>query len=120
MHNWEIYIFQFFGLLSSYLLFEKDEFKQHPFIYIGLVKQIFVLYCYIHNVSADFSFGLLQVFYGPGSNGNKGILCIPQSSSITGASLSDLFSCHIQGQLLLGGVLSLCREAVGVLTVSVH
>ena len=26
---------------------------------------------------------------GPGSNGNKGVLCILQSSSITGASLSD-------------------------------
>ena len=26
---------------------------------------------------------------GPGSNGNKGVLCIPQSSSITEASPSD-------------------------------
>ena len=26
---------------------------------------------------------------GPGSNGDKGVLCIPQSSSITGTSLSD-------------------------------
>ena len=26
---------------------------------------------------------------GPGSDGNKGVLCIPQSSSITGTSLSD-------------------------------
>ena len=26
---------------------------------------------------------------GPGSDGNEGVLCIPQSSSITGASLSD-------------------------------
>ena len=26
---------------------------------------------------------------GPGSNGNKGVLCIPQSSSIIGASPSD-------------------------------
>ena len=25
---------------------------------------------------------------GPGSNGNEGVLCIPQSSSITGTSLS--------------------------------
>ena len=26
---------------------------------------------------------------GPGSDGNEGVLCIPQSSSITGASPSD-------------------------------
>ena len=26
---------------------------------------------------------------GPGSNGNKGVLCIPQSTSITGVSPSD-------------------------------
>ena len=26
---------------------------------------------------------------GPGSNGNEGVFCIPQSSSITRASLSD-------------------------------
>ena len=26
---------------------------------------------------------------GPGSNGNEGVLCIPQSSSITGTSPSD-------------------------------
>ena len=29
---------------------------------------------------------------GPGSNGNEGVLCIPQSSSIAGTSPSDLFS----------------------------
>ena len=28
---------------------------------------------------------------GPGSEGNKGVLCIPQSSSITGTSPSDFF-----------------------------
>ena len=27
---------------------------------------------------------------GPGSNGNKGVLCIPQSSCITGASPVDI------------------------------
>ena len=37
---------------------------------------------------------------GPGSDGNEGVLRIPQSSSITGTSLE--------------GVLPLCREAVGV------
>ena len=28
---------------------------------------------------------------GPGSDGNKGVLCIPESSCITGAPLSDCF-----------------------------
>ena len=49
---------------------------------------------------------------GPGSNGNEGVLRIPQSSSITGTSPSDclvLYPGH-----LLGEVLTLSREAVGV------
>ena len=33
---------------------------------------------------------------GPGSNGNRRVLHIPQSSSITGASPSDKVYCHIQ------------------------
>ena len=40
---------------------------------------------------------------GPGSDGNEGILYIPQSSSITGASSSDC-SVSYPGHLL-GGVL---------------
>ena len=31
---------------------------------------------------------------GPGNNGNQGVLCIPQSSSITGASSSDCFGSY--------------------------
>ena len=46
----------------------------------------------------------------PGSDGNEGVLRIPQSSSITGASPSDcLVSCP--GDTL---VLLLCRAIVGV------
>ena len=36
---------------------------------------------------------------GPGSNGNEGVLCIPQSSCNTGASPSDCFGSYI-GHLL--------------------
>ena len=36
---------------------------------------------------------------GPGSDDNKGVLCIPQSSSITGTSPLD---CHIQDTRCLG------------------
>ena len=39
---------------------------------------------------------------GPGSNGNKGILCIPQSSSITGASPLDYLVSYL-GHSLRGG-----------------
>ena len=49
---------------------------------------------------------------GPGSNSNEGVLRIPQSSSTAGTSPSDclvLYPGHS-----LGGVLPLCREAVGV------
>ncbi len=50
---------------------------------------------------------------GPGSDGNEGVLCIPQSSSFTGTSPSDgLVSCP--GHFLEGGVLPLCIDAVGV------
>ena len=50
---------------------------------------------------------------GPGSNGNEGVLCIPQISSNTGASPSDCLVSY-PGDLLGVGFLPLCREAVGV------
>ena len=46
---------------------------------------------------------------GLGSDGNEGVLGIPQSSSITGISASDCLESY-----LIGGVLLLYREAVGV------
>ena len=49
---------------------------------------------------------------GPGRDGNEGILCIPQSFSITGTSPSDSlvpYSGHF-----LGGGLTTCREAVSL------
>ena len=48
---------------------------------------------------------------GPGSNGNEGVLHIPQSPSITGTSPSD---CLMSYQDTHWGVLPLCRGAVGV------
>ena len=48
----------------------------------------------------------------PGSDGNKGVLRIPQSSSITGASPSDCLVSYLGHSL--SGVLPLYREAVGV------
>ena len=51
-----------------------------------------------------------------GANGNEGVLCISQSSSITGTSLSNClvsYLGHSLGVCVCGGVLLLCREAVG-------
>ena len=48
----------------------------------------------------------------PGSNGNKGVLWIPQSSSMREASPSDYFMSY-PGQSLVG-VLLLCRDAVNL------
>ena len=49
---------------------------------------------------------------GPRSDGNEGVLRIPQSSSITGTSPSDCLVSYPGHSL--GGVLPLCREAVDV------
>ena len=51
---------------------------------------------------------------GPGSNGNEGVLCIPQIYSITGTSPSDCLVLYPGYSLGGWGVLLLCREAVGV------
>ena len=49
---------------------------------------------------------------GPGSNGNEEVLCIPQSSNITGTSPSNSLMSYPEH--LLVGVLPLGRGAVGV------
>ena len=49
---------------------------------------------------------------GPGSNGNEGVLCIPQNSSISGTTPSN---CLMSKDSYWGErVLPLCRGAVGV------
>ena len=49
---------------------------------------------------------------GPGSDDNEGVLYIPLSYSITGASPSDCLVSYLGHSL--GGVFPLCRDAVGV------
>ena len=51
---------------------------------------------------------------GPGSNGNEGVPCIPQSSSITGTSPLDCLVSYPLVCVCGGGVLPPCREAVSV------
>ena len=50
---------------------------------------------------------------GPGSNGSEGVLRIPQSSSITGASPSDFLESYPEN-FLGGGLLPLYKDVVGV------
>ena len=50
---------------------------------------------------------------GPGNNGNEGVLCIPQSSSITIVSPLDCLVPN-PGHLLEGWVLPLSRDAIDV------
>ena len=52
-------------------------------------------------------------FFDRASDGNEGVLCIPQSSSSTETSPSDCVVSY-SGHLLGVRVLFLCREAVGV------
>ena len=49
---------------------------------------------------------------GPGSNGNEGVLRIPQSLSIAGTSPSDCLVSY--NRILIGGVLPLCRGTISV------
>ena len=49
----------------------------------------------------------------PGSDGNKRVFCIPQTSGITGTSLSDFFF-NVISRPLDGGILSFCRDEVGI------
>ena len=51
---------------------------------------------------------------GPGHDRNEGVFHIPQSFSITGTSLSDYLVSNPGHSLGWGGVLPLCRGAVGI------
>ena len=50
---------------------------------------------------------------GTGSDGNEGVLCIPQSSSIIGTSPSDCLVSY-PGHLLGVRVLPLCKDTIGI------
>ena len=58
-----------------------------------------------------------QGLSGPGSDGNEGVHCIPQTSSITGTSSSDCLVSYREHSLCMwvwGGGLPLCKEVVSV------
>ena len=66
--------------ISSTCSFESNRF----------IGKLFVLERNIWNhIGVQFIYLYASLQSGPGNEGNKGVLCIPQSSSVTGASPSD-------------------------------
>ena len=72
---------------------------------------ISILFSYIWSIDRILSGAPTPGQSGPWSDGNEGVLRVPQSSRITVASPSELVS--YPGHPLVGA-LSLCRKAVGV------
>ena len=70
-------------------------------------------FCSIWPIDRTLSVAITLGLSGPGGNGYEGVLCIPQSSSITGISPSDCLVSY-PGHLFESGALPLCRGAVGV------
>ena len=91
-----------------------DYLMPDPFLYIWTVLFQIILYSIstqfssIWPIDRTLSGATTPAQSGPGNNGNKGVLCIPQSSSITEASTSDCLSV-ISWSLLVGRVIPLQR-----------
>ena len=105
------------------LCITNNSIKHQSFVYTQLYDQT-VLFQTIHfRVSTWFS-SIWPIYRtlsgsttlkmsGPGSDGNEEVLRISQSSSITGTSPSDCLVPYL-GHSLMGGVLLLHRDTVGV------
>ena len=88
-------------------MLKQSYFKQFSFC-------ISTLFSSIWPIDGTLSGATTSTQRGPGSDVNEGLLCIPQSSSITGTSTLD-YLVSILGHPLWGSaVLPLCREAVVV------
>ena len=90
----------------------------NPFLYIQTVLFQTIQFCTstkfnsIWSTYRTLSGAITLGQRGPGRNGNEGVLCIPQSSSITRVSFSDCFMSY--PGYSLGGVLFLCIDSVGI------
>ena len=89
----------------------------NPFLYIQTVLfqtiqfSISILFNSVWPIDRTLSGATTRDQSGPVNNGNKGVLRILQSSSITGASPSDCLVSYPRHSLR---VLPLCRDSVGV------
>ena len=94
-----------YGLIVKTFLFQPIQFNQT--IQFSISMPLVLFNPLIGSLSGATTLGQS----GPGSDGNKGVLRISQSSSIAVTSPSD---CLVSYPGYLLGVLPLCREAVGV------
>ena len=96
----------------SFLVLLRYSFFIFSFIFTCLMVSVSKMPKYL-KVSLSPSVLMLSWFgSGQGSDDNVGVLCIPQSWSITGTSPSDCLVLYLGHSL--GEVLPLCREAVGI------
>ena len=90
---------QFKCKYTKTFLFQAIQFNQ--IILIQIIQfSIGMLFSSIHPIDRVLSGATISSQSGPGSNGNKGVLRIPQSSSITGTSPSDCYASypgHLRG-----------------------
>ena len=94
--------------MSKTFLFQAIQFSQ-----IVLIQTIKYALCSIQPIDRTLSGATTPGQGRDESNGNEGVLRIPQSSSITGTSPSDCLVSYTR--TLIGvGVLPLCRGTVGV------
>ena len=77
-----IYVYQLNDLLFTQL-------KVKTFLFQTIQFSIIVQFSSIWTIDRTLSGAITPGQSGPGSNGNKGVLCIPRSSSISGTSPSD-------------------------------
>ena len=68
--------------------------------------------CAILTIDRTLPDAIIPGLSGRGNDSNEGMFCIPQSSSITGASPADCLMSYSRHSLV--GVLPLCRDVVGV------
>ena len=96
--------------MSKTFLFQAIQLSQTVLIQT-IQFSISMQFSFIQPVDRALSVTTIPGQSGPGSNDNEGVLCIPQSSSISGTSSLDCLVSYTGHSL---GVLPLCREAVSV------
>ena len=92
--------------LSKTFLFQAIQFSQT--VLIQTIQFSISMQFYSRHIDRALSGATISGQSGPGSNGNEGVFCIPQSSSITGTSPSDCLVSYPGN--LLGGLAPLQRS----------
>ena len=97
-----------YSLIAKTFLFQTIHFSKT--VLIQTIKfSISTEFTSILPIHRDLSVATIPGHRGPGSNGDEGLLLIPQISNMTGNSPSDCLASYL-GHLL--GVLPLCKGAV--------